>query len=69
MKQKPIYLDYNAATPIDPEVTDAMMPFLNDHFGNPSISHYYGQKAKEAVEKAGGRFRKVAEEQLIMQAK
>ncbi|MHB8280182.1 MAG: cysteine desulfurase family protein [Candidatus Humimicrobiaceae bacterium] len=52
MKQKPIYLDYNATTPIDLEVIDVMTPFLKEHFGNPSSSHYFGQKAKEAVEKA-----------------
>lgn len=52
MNQKPIYLDYNATTPIDLEVIDAMAPFLKEHFGNPSSSHYFGQKAKEAVEKA-----------------
>ena len=52
MKQKPVYLDYNATTPIDLEVIDAMTPFLKEHFGNPSSSHYFGQKAKEAVEKA-----------------
>ena len=51
---KPIYLDYNATTPIDLEVVDAMTPFLKEHFGNPSSSHYFGQKAKEAVEKARG---------------
>jgi len=51
---KPIYLDYNATTPIDLEVIDAMTPFLKEHFGNPSSSHYFGQKAKEAVEKARG---------------
>ena len=52
MKQNPIYLDYNATTPIDLEVIDAMTPFLKEHFGNPSSAHYFGQKAKEAVEKA-----------------
>jgi len=52
MKEKPIYLDYNATTPIDSEVIDAMMPFLNEHFGNPSSSHYYGQITKKAVDKA-----------------
>lgn len=54
MKQNPIYLDYNATTPIDLEVIDAMTPFLKEHFGNPSSSHYFGQKAKEAIEKARG---------------
>jgi cysteine desulfurase len=52
MKQKPIYLDYNATTPIDLEVIDAMTPFLKEHFGNPSSSHCFGQKTKDAVEKA-----------------
>lgn len=35
---EPIYLDYNATTPIAPEVVDAMLPYLRDHFGNPSSS-------------------------------
>ena len=49
---KPIYLDYNATTPIDPEVAEAMRPYLFERFGNPSSSHWYGVQAKEAVEKA-----------------
>lgn len=49
---KPIYLDYNATTPIAPEVADAMIPYLKVFFGNPSSSHIYGQEGKEAVEKA-----------------
>ncbi len=49
---KPIYLDYNATTPIDPEVLEAMQPFLREGFGNPSSSHPYGKTAKEAVEAA-----------------
>lgn len=32
----PVYLDYNATTPVAPEVVDAMLPFLREHFGNPS---------------------------------
>ena len=51
---KPIYLDYNATTPIDPDVYEAMRPFLTDHFGNPSSSHAYGVEARKAVEKARG---------------
>ncbi|MCD6089936.1 MAG: selenide, water dikinase SelD [Bacteroidales bacterium] len=47
-----IYLDYNATTPIDKEVADAMRPYLDDYFGNPSSSHAYGVKTKLAVEKA-----------------
>ncbi len=49
---KPIYLDYNATTPIDPEVAEAMLPYLNEYFGNPSSSHRFGMQAKRAVEKA-----------------
>lgn len=48
----PIYLDYNATTPIAPEVFAAMAPFLREHFGNPSSSHPYGQRAAEAVAQA-----------------
>ena len=49
---KPVYLDYNATTPIDPQVADAMVPFLREHFGNPSSAHIYGRRAREAVEQA-----------------
>jgi cysteine desulfurase len=49
---KPIYLDYNATTPIDPEVVEAMLPYLTEHFGNPSSSHWYGKQTKQAVETA-----------------
>ncbi len=49
---KPIYLDYNATTPIDPEVAAAMRPYLDEYFGNPSSSHIYGTETKKAVEKA-----------------
>ena len=51
---KPIYLDYNATTPIDSRVRDAMLPYLGEHFGNPSTNYVYGQRAREAVEKARG---------------
>lgn len=47
--KKPIYLDYNATTPHDPEVIEAMRPFFEEEFGNPSSSHYYGSKPKQAV--------------------
>jgi len=49
---KPIYLDYNATTPIDPAVRDAMLPYLEEHFGNPSSGYIYGQRAKEVVARA-----------------
>jgi cysteine desulfurase len=49
---KPIYLDYNATTPIDPKVLESMLAYLQSNFGNPSSSHVYGQIPKEAVEKS-----------------
>jgi len=48
----PIYLDYNATTPIAREVAEAMVPYLYEHFGNPSSSHPYGVATKRAVEAA-----------------
>jgi cysteine desulfurase len=50
----PIYLDYNATTPIDPEVVEEMVPYLKEHFGNPSSGHLYGQQTHAAVEQARG---------------
>lgn len=52
--EQPVYLDYNATTPIDPRAKDAMLPYLGEHFGNPSTSYVYGQQAKKAVEHARG---------------
>ena len=49
---RPIYLDYNATTPIAPEVVDAMLPYLRQHFGNPSSAHPYGAAARDAVERS-----------------
>jgi cysteine desulfurase len=50
---RPIYLDHHATTPLDPDVLDAMMPYLTDHFGNAaSHTHPYGWEAEEAVETA-----------------
>lgn len=48
----PIYLDYNATTPVDPRVLDAMLPWLKDGYGNPSSDHVFGRRAKAAVEAA-----------------
>jgi cysteine desulfurase len=48
----PIYLDYNATTPVDPLVADAIDPYLHQHFGNPSSTHVYGRNAHAAVERA-----------------
>lgn len=47
-----IYLDHNATTPVLPEVVDAMLPFLREHFGNPSSSHAAGHAARAALETA-----------------
>ena len=52
LSRKPIYLDYNATTPVDPDVVKAMRPYFEERFGNPSSSHQYGRTSKEAVEKA-----------------
>ena len=49
---KRIYLDYSAGKPVDQRVTDAMLPFFNLHFGNPSSVHTLGQEAKQALEKS-----------------
>lgn len=49
---RPIYLDYNATTPVDPRVLEAMVPYFRDRFGNPSSSHTYGREARDAVELA-----------------
>ena len=49
-----IYLDHNATTPLDPRVLDAMVAVLRDGFGNPSSLHWFGQRARSAVEEARG---------------
>ena len=46
---QPIYLDHNATTPVDPQVLDAMLPYLQGQFGNPSSAHSYGRIAAQAV--------------------
>ncbi len=48
----PIYLDYNATTPVDPAVAEAMLPTLYHQFGNPSSAHAYGQAAAARVAQA-----------------
>ncbi|MGW0823145.1 cysteine desulfurase family protein [Streptomyces sp. NPDC002845] len=49
LRDGPAYLDYNATTPLDPDVLEAMLPYLTTHFGNPSSGHAYGRPAAAAV--------------------
>ncbi|MGE3541627.1 MAG: cysteine desulfurase family protein [Candidatus Tectimicrobiota bacterium] len=49
---QPVYLDYNATTPIDPAVAAVMQPYIAQHYGNPSSTHAYGRVTREAVEQA-----------------
>ncbi|WP_277669579.1 cysteine desulfurase family protein [Saccharomonospora viridis] len=51
----PIYLDYNATTPIDPAVTASLLPYVSDEFGNPSSGHHYGRKPRTALAAARNR--------------
>lgn len=51
---QPIYLDYNATTPVDPRVVEAMVPYLYEQFGNASSAHQYGYEAQAAMERARG---------------
>lgn len=48
----PVYLDYNATTPVDPAVVRAMLPFWAEHFGNPSSAHRYGVAAGDGLARA-----------------
>jgi cysteine desulfurase len=47
-----VYFDHSATTPVDPRVVEAMLPFLNEKFGNPSSIHSYGREVKVALEEA-----------------
>lgn len=49
---KTVYFDYNATTPLDPAVREAMLPFLGDIFGNPSSIHHVGRKARALLDDA-----------------
>ena len=50
-----IYFDYNATTPLDPAVRDAMLPFLGEVWGNPSSVHHVGRKARASLDDARDR--------------
>ncbi|WP_433381202.1 cysteine desulfurase family protein [Streptosporangium sp. CA-115845] len=50
----PIYLDYNATTPVDPEALEAALPYLTTHFGNPSSGHHYARAPRRALDRARG---------------
>ncbi len=52
MTSLPIYLDYNATSPIDPAVIEAMLPYLREHFGNPSSAHVLGRTTHAAIDLA-----------------
>ena len=45
----PVYLDYNATTPVDPRVAEATAPYLIKHFGSPSSTHTYGERTPEPM--------------------
>ncbi|MCW8836558.1 MAG: aminotransferase class V-fold PLP-dependent enzyme, partial [Rhodospirillales bacterium] len=54
-RKQAVYLDYQATTPTDPRVIEAMLPYFNEKFGNPhSRNHQYGWRAEDGVEKARG---------------
>src|SRR5215813_7139210 len=54
-----VYFDYNATTPLDADVRQAMMPFLTDIWGNPSSVHQVGRRARAVLDEARERVAKV----------
>src|SRR6266404_2258385 len=53
------YFDYNATTPLDPQVREAMIPYLGEIFGNPSSVHHVGRRARSILDEARDRAAKV----------
>src|SRR5947209_20271572 len=54
-----VYFDYNATTPLDPQVREAMLPFLGSIYGNPSSVHHVGRQARARLDDARDRASKV----------
>merc|ERR1712159_220806 len=55
LRGRPLYLDMQATTPLDPRVLDAMLPFFTERYGNPhSRTHMYGWETEDAIERARG---------------
>src|ERR1700722_13350643 len=54
-----VYADYNATTPLDPQVLEAMLPYLREHFGNASSVHIFGREARAAIDDARVRLAKL----------
>ncbi|WP_028921016.1 cysteine desulfurase family protein [Pseudonocardia acaciae] len=52
LEGRPIYLDHNATTPVDPRVVEAALPYLSEHFGNPSSAHAYARAPRHALHSA-----------------
>ena len=55
----PVYFDYNATTPLDPQVREAMLPFLGEFWGNPSSVHHVGRRARALLDDSRERAAKV----------
>src|SRR5438105_764114 len=54
-----IYFDYNATTPLDPQVREAMLPYLGEIYGNPSSVHHVGRRARSLLDAARHRVAQV----------
>ena len=60
-----LYFDHNATTPVAPEVLEAMLPYLREHYGNASSIHRFGQSARAGVERARGQLAALLNAELI----
>src|SRR5215510_7990249 len=57
--RRTIYFDYNATTPLDPQVLEAMLPYFGEVYGNPSSVHHVGREARALLDEARDRASKV----------